>query len=88
MWKFKKSRRTKSMQKFIKKESLEIFNLCTSETKQHKLRRPNNRKIENTFKCNMQRMMTGNKCYLFVGGDIQVNPGPVNIRNMPPTLQN
>ena len=30
----------------------------------------------------MQRMMTANKRYLFVGGDIELNPGPINISNM------
>ena len=30
----------------------------------------------------MQRMETANKCFLFVCGDIELNPGPVNISHM------
>ena len=39
----------------------------------------NNSKIQNTNKYNMERIKTSDKCFLFVCGDIELNPGPVNI---------
>ena len=38
-------------------------------------------KIKNMNKCKMQRIKTSDK-RLFVCGDIELNPGPVNIRSM------
>ena len=82
MWKFRKPYRARKMQKFIQKDTLKIASICTIKTKQRKLRTPNNPKIQNTIKCNMQRIKTANKHFLFVCGDIELNPGPVNISNM------
>ena len=42
----------------------------------------NNAKIGNTNKCNVQRIKTSDKCLLFVCGDIELNPGPVNTSDM------
>ena len=56
------------MQKCIRKGNLKITNLCT--------------KIQNTNKCNMQRIKTSDKSFLLVCGDIESNPGPVNIPSM------
>ena len=41
-----------------------------------------NPKIPNINKCNMQRIRTYEKHFLFVCGDIEFNPGPVNISGM------
>ena len=46
------------------------------------LRTLNNSKIPNTNKCNMRRIKSSDKCFLFVCGDIEFNPGPVNISSM------
>ena len=62
MSKFWKSCGAIKMQKCIRKENLKITNLCT--------------KIQKTNKCNMQRIKTSDKCFLFVCGDIESNPGP------------
>ena len=82
MWKFRKPCRARKLQKFIKKETLKTANLRASRTKQHKLCTLNNPKVQNTNKCNMQRMETANKRFLFVCGDIELNPGPINISHM------
>ena len=55
-----------------------MINKHTSRTKKHKLLRLNNVKIE-TNKCNMQRLKTCDKSFLFVCGDIELNPGPSNM---------
>ena len=67
MWKFWNVRASK-MQKCVKKGNLKITNLCT--------------KIKTMNKCNMQRIKTSDKRFLFVCGDIELNPGPVNIPSM------
>ena len=82
MWKFRKPCRARKLQKFIKKETLKTANLRARRTKQHKLCTLNNPKIQNTNKCNIQRVETANKRFLFVCGDIELNPGPVNISHM------
>ena len=46
------------------------------------LRTLNNSKIQSTNKCNMQRIKTSDKRFLFVCGDIELNPGPVSISSM------
>ena len=46
--------------------------LCTS----------NKTKIQNTSKCNIERIKASDKRFLFVCGDIELNPGPVNIPSM------
>ena len=66
------------MKKFVKKQPLKIAGTCPNRTQQRKLRTPNNSKIQNIIKCNMQRMKTANKRFLFVCSDIELNPGPVN----------
>ena len=62
MWKFKPD------EKCIKIETLKIAAVRTSETKQHKFGTLNNSKIQNTIKCNMQRMNTATKRFLFISG--------------------
>ncbi len=64
------------------KRSLKITNKHTSRTRKHKLFKLNNAKIVNTNKCNVQRIKTSDKCLLFVCGDIELNPGPVNTSDM------
>ena len=54
--------------KMCKERNLKITNLCT--------------KIKNMNKCNMQRIKTSDKRFLFVCGDIELNPGQVNIPSM------
>ena len=61
---------------------LKITNKHTSRTRKHKLFKLNNAKIVNTNKCNVQRIKTSYKCLLFVCGDIELNPGPVNTSDM------
>ena len=46
------------------------------------LRTLNNTKMQKTSKCNMERIKTSEKRFLFVCGDIELNPGPVNISSM------
>ena len=76
MWQFRKPT------KFAKKECLKITNKHTSRTRKHKLFKLNNAKIVYTNKCNVQRIKTSNKCLLFLCGDIELNPGPVNTSDM------
>ena len=78
MWQFRKP--TKFTKKECLKRSLKITNKHTSRTRKHKLFKINNAK--NTNKCNMQRIKTSEKCLLFVCGDIELNPGPVNTSDM------
>ena len=41
-------------------------------------------KVVGTSKCNtnMQRIKTSDRNFLFVSGDVELNPGPVNTSNM------
>ena len=80
IWQFRKP--TKFAQKESQKRSLKITNNHTSRTRKHKLFKLNNAKIVNTNKCNVQRIKTSDKCLLFVCGDIELNPGPVNTSDM------
>ena len=80
MWQFRKP--TKFAKKESQKRSLKITNKHTSRTRKHKLFKLNNAKIVNTNKCNVQRVKTSDKCLLFVCGDIELNPGPVNTSDM------
>ena len=53
-------------------------------TRKHKLFKSNSVKLKvvGTCKCNMQRVKTSDRNFLFVSGDVELNPGPVNISNM------
>ena len=83
IWQFKKPCcAIKKTHKLIKKESQKIAIMRTGRTKKHKLCKLNNHKIKNTNKCNMLRIKTSNKLFLFVCGDIELNPGPINTSNM------
>ena len=82
MWQFRKPCRTRRMSKLIKKDNLKIANMCYSRTKQHKFCTLNNPKILSTNKCNIQRIKTSNKRFLFTCGDVELNTGPVNISNI------
>ena len=46
------------------------------------LRTLNNTKIQNTNKCNIERIKASDKRFLFVCGDIELNPAPVDISSM------
>ena len=82
MWQCRKAHRARKMLK-LKKEFLKIANVRSSRRNQHKVFTLNNPiKILNTNKCNMQRINTSEKRFLFVCGDIELNPGPVNISSM------
>ena len=76
MWQFRKPT------KFAKKECLKITNKHTRRTRKHKLFKLNNAKIVHTNKWNVQRIKTSDKCLLFLCGDIELNPGPVNTSDM------
>ena len=76
MWQFCKLCRSGKKQKCIKRENLKIA--ITGNT----LRTLNYTKIQNTSKCNMEKIKTSDKRFLFVCGDIELNPGPVNISSM------
>ena len=78
MWQFCKLCRASKMQKYIKGKNLKIANMRSGRT----LRTLNNTKIQNTSKCNIERIKTSDKRFLFVCGDIELNPGPVNISSM------
>ena len=78
MWQFRKFCRASKMQKCIKTKDLKNANMRTGST----LRTLNNTKMQNTSKCNMERIKTSDKRFLFVCGDIELNPGPVNISSM------
>ena len=80
MWQFRKP--TKFAKKESQKRSLKITNKHTSRTRKHKLFKLNSAKIVNTNKCNVQKIKTSDKCLLFVCGDIELNPGPVNTSDM------
>ncbi len=83
MWQFRKSTSTKfHARNDCLKRSLKISNKRTSRTRKHKLFKLNNAKIVNTNKCNVQRIKTCEKSLLFVCGDIELNPGPVNTSDM------
>ncbi len=77
MWKFRKP-----LQKFIKKKCPKILNMRINRKKQKKLYTLKTPKIQSTNKCNMQRIKTSDKRFLFICGDIELNPGPDNISNM------
>ena len=82
MWQFRKACRARKRLK-LKKEFLKIANMRSSRRNQHKVCTLNNPiKILNTNKCNMQRINTSEKRFSFVCGDIELNPGPVNISSM------
>ena len=70
MWQFGKPCRPRRMPKLIKKENLKNANMCYSRTKQHKFCTLNNPKIPSTNKCNIQRIKTSNKRFLFMCGDV------------------
>ena len=75
MWQFRKACHARKMLK-LKKEFLKIANVRSSRN-QHKVCTLNNPiKILNTNKCNMQGINTSEKRFLFVCGDIELNPGP------------
>ena len=78
MWQFCKLCRASKMQKCIKRKHLKIASMRSGRT----LRTLNNTKIQKTRKCNMERIKTYDKRLLFVCGDIELNPGPVNISSM------
>ncbi len=81
MWRFRKP--TKFAKKEYLKRNLKITNKHTSRTRKHKLFKLNNAiKIVHTNKCNVQRIKTCYKCLLFVCGDVELNPGPVNTSDM------
>ena len=83
IWQFKKPcRAIKKTHKLIKKESQKIAIMRTGRTKKHKLCKLNNHKIKNTNKCNMLGIKTSDNLFLFVCGDIELNPGPINTSNM------
>ena len=55
-------------------------------TRKHKLFTSNSVKLNclkvvGTSKCNMQRIKTSDRNFLFVSGDVELNPGPVNTSN-------
>ena len=78
MWQFCKLCRASKMQKCIKRKHLKIASMRTGRT----LHTLNNTKIQKTSKCNMERIKTYDKRLLFVCGDTELNPGPVNISSM------
>ena len=78
MCQFCKLCRASKMQKCIKRKHLKIASMRTGRT----LRTFNNTKIQKTSKCSMERIKTYDKRLLFVCGDIELNPGPVNISSM------
>ena len=78
MWQFCKLCRASKMQKYIKGKNQKIANMRSGRT----LRTLNNTKIQNTSKCNIERIKASDKRFLFVCGDIELNPGPVNISSM------
>ena len=80
-WQFRRVCHGRKMLK-LKNEIPKISNV-RSRRNQDKLCTLNNPiKIQNTNKCNMQRIKTSEKCILFVCGDIELNLGPVNISSM------
>ena len=96
MWKFRKpfhAKITKRIRRVVHKQlSMSMLNLaslknCTkrARTRKHKLFKSNSVKLKvfDTSKCNMQRIKTSDRNFLFVSGDVELNPGPVNISNMP-----
>ena len=77
MWRSRKP--TKFAKKECLKRNLKVTNKHTSRTRKHKLFKLNNAiKIVHINKCNVQRIKTCYKCLLFVCGDVELNPGPVN----------
>ena len=78
MWQFCKLCRASKMQKFIKRKNLKLANMRSGRT----LRTLNNTKIQNTSKWNIERIKASDKRFLFVYGNIELNPGPVNILSM------
>ena len=74
-WQFRRACHGRKMLK-LKKEIPKISNVRSSRRSQHQLCMLNHPiKIQNTNKCNMQRMKTSEKRILFVCGDIELNPG-------------
>ena len=53
-----------------------------ARTRKHKLFKSYSVKVVGSSKCNMQRIKTSDRNFLFVSGDVELNPGPVNISNM------
>ena len=78
MWQFCKLCRASKMRKYIKRKNLKLASMRSSRT----LRTLNNTEIQNTSKCNIERIKASDKRFLFVCGDIELNPGPVNISSM------
>jgi hypothetical protein len=78
MWQFRKPTITKFAKNVYLKRGLKITNKHTTRTRKHKLFKLN--KTES--KCNVQRIKTCGKLLLFVCGDIELNPGPVNTSAM------
>ena len=64
MWKFRKP-----LQKFIKKKCPKILNMRINRKKQKKLYTLKTPKIQSTNICNMQRIKTSDKRFLFICGD-------------------
>ena len=97
MWKFSKpfyaiKSKSKRIRRVVHKQlSMSMHNLASlknstkrARTRKHKLFKSNSVKLKvvGTSKCNMQRIKTSDRNFLFVSGDVELNPGPVNISNM------
>ena len=61
---------------------MKIVSKHTRRTRKHKLFKLNKAEVVNTSKCNVQRIKACDKFLLFVCGDIELNPGPVNTSDM------
>ena len=94
-WKFRKpfcAIKSKRIRRVVHKQlSMSMHNLASLKnstkrvrTRKHKLFKSNSVKLKvvGTCKCNMQRIKTSDRNFLFVSGDVELNPGPVNISNM------
>jgi hypothetical protein len=55
-----------------------------ARTRKHKLLKSNSVKLKivGTSKCKMRRIKTSARNFLFVSGDVELNPGPVNTSNL------
>ena len=84
--------KSKRIRRVVHKQlSMSMHNLASlknstkrARTRKHKLFKSNSVKLKvvGTCKCNMQRVKTSDRNFLFVSGDVELNPGPVNISNM------
>jgi hypothetical protein len=98
MWKFRKpfhakTTKSKRIRRVVHKQlSMSMLNLASlknsrkrARTRKHKLFKSNSVKLQvvgTTSKCNMQKIKTSDRNFLIMSGDVELNPGPVNISNM------